>query len=290
MPSSDNLPWINPIGGYGDMLMISGVLKHVYDKVPEQKYNLIRRTSYSSILYNHPAIAKVGFAPKKAELARVDYWSMEKLGPGLQRPFQILARGFGLSTPVEEKLFIPGEIPDDTILKDFIPWRELNIVISPSSDSPRKAIQPHIWHSLTEMLINDGALVMQVGKLGELHIRNSYSLLGLTTAHQLVGLLKSCTLVITVDNFIMHASHLAETPAVVIWGPTNHKVYGYSGHSHIQMKKACELGEYEDCVNPPFNKGGSLYGTTCPHKEKHCVDQIDANFIYQEVWKTLKKN
>lgn len=46
----NNFPWINPIGGYGDMLMLSGVLKQVIEKFPEKRFNLTRRTNYVSFL------------------------------------------------------------------------------------------------------------------------------------------------------------------------------------------------------------------------------------------------
>lgn len=257
----NGIPWINPIGGFGDMLMVSGVLKLVVDSDPSRRYNLIRRTNYLAFLKDHPAIASVGFPPRDAELVGVDYWSKETLGPGNQRPFQVLARSFGLKTPVDETLYVPGGLDDDPVLHDFIPWKDLNIMIAPASDSPRKMMPPHIWHRLVDYLLADGAFVLQAGRLQDQHIKNTYSTLGLTTPRQLLALVNRCDLVITLDNFVMHAAHLVGTRAVVAWGATHHEVYGYPEQTHLQTSKTCDLEKYDDCIGPARNQGGLLYGT-----------------------------
>ena len=280
-------PWINPVGGFGDMLMFSGVLKLAHDRHPERKYNLIRRSNYLTFLKGHPAIEVIGWPEKGVPLARTDYWSMEELGPGPQRPFQILARGYGVETPVEERLYVPGEIPDDPLLWDSLPSKDVNILIAPSSDSPRKATSPHIWHRTVELLKREGMFAVQAGRMHDVHIRPAWSLLGLTTPWQLLSLVKRCSAVVTSDNFIMHAAHLTGTPAVTVWGATHHEVYGYPEQIWLQMPKACGMGPYEDCIGPARNDGGRLYGTPCPHGEKHCVDHVRPEDILDAVQRAL---
>ena len=62
--------WINPTGGYGDILMLSGVLKQCHDKNPTVKYNLVRRTIYLNLLKGHPALEKIGLPPKNATIIK----------------------------------------------------------------------------------------------------------------------------------------------------------------------------------------------------------------------------
>jgi hypothetical protein len=88
---ANDYPWINPIGGLGDMLMVSGILKLVIEEDPLRRFNLVRRTNYLSVFKGHPAVAHIGFPPKEAKIQDVTYWSMEELGPDSQRPFQVLA-------------------------------------------------------------------------------------------------------------------------------------------------------------------------------------------------------
>lgn len=272
------------------MLMLSGVLKLVVDRDPSRRFHLVRRTGYTDILKGHPAIDTIGFPPPEAEIVGVDYWSMEKIGPGERRPFQILARAFGLETPVEETLYVCGDIEDDAILHEFLPWKERNVLIAPSSDSPRKTMHPSIWHRVVDYLLADGFFVMQAGRMNERHIRNAYSVLGLTTPRQLISLVRRCDAVITSDNFIMHAAHLAGTPAVALWGPTDHEVYGYPEQLHIQAPRPCEFGLDDECIGPARNEGGRLYGTPCPHGRDNCMDRIAPESVYDALRKLLTRH
>jgi ADP-heptose:LPS heptosyltransferase len=293
MPETSEQPahtWINPIGGYGDMLMLSGVLKQVHDRDPARMYNLVRRTNYLAILKDHPAIAAVGHPPQGACFKRMDYWAMDKLGGGLQRPYQILAREFGLPTPIDESLYIPGDIDEHDPLLDLVPWGKTTIAIAPASDSPRKVMAPGRWHELTDLLRTDGYFVLQVGRLNDVHIRNAFSLLGLTTPHQLLPVLKKCTLVITSDNFIMHAAHMLGQPAVVLWGATLPIIYGYPEHTHIQMPRTCSIPKSEECISPKHSKNGLQYGTPCPENEDHCMNKMSPTHIMETVLDILTRN
>ena len=123
-------------------------------------------------------------------------------------------------------------------------------------------MHPAIWNRVVEHLYAQGMTIFQAGRLQEKHIRNAYSLRGLTTPRQLIALLGRFDAVITSDNFIMHAAHLAGARCVALWGPTQHEVYGYAGQFHIQMKPRCD--ETEGCISSRKNQGGTLYNSACP--------------------------
>lgn len=262
------------------MLMLSGILKQVNERNPDRKFNMTRRTNYVSIFEKHPAIAGIGYPPKNAKIVNVDYWSMDRLGSGDRRAYQVLARSFGLSVPVEEKLFFPDQIEEDKILFDFVPWGKINIAIAPASDSPRKMMPADLWHRLVDMLKFDGYFVFQVGRIKELHIKNAYSLLGLTTPAQAINLLKRSTLIITSDNFIMHAARLLEKPAIVLWGATLKEIYGYDNHFHITAPRKCDIPSDEECIDPQKNKNFTVYGKECPLQKEHCMALLDVNKIH----------
>jgi ADP-heptose:LPS heptosyltransferase len=278
--SSIELPWINPIGGLGDSLMLSSVLKMVVDNNPSHRFHLIRRTNYLSILRGHPAIEKIGFPPPDAEIINTDYWNQEGFESNSMRAFQVLAAMFKLSTPVEENFYLPGHYAEDSLLHGFIPWKKRNVIIAPSSVSPRKEMSPFIWHALVEELREAGTLVIQVGNINDLHIKNTYSLLGLTSCRQLISLIKMCDMVISVDNFIMHAAHMVGKPAVILWGPTSHTVYGYDDQINMQAP-TCE--QRADCIGP---RKGSIYHSPCP-RDKHCIDTFTSHEIYMAVQQVI---
>ncbi len=280
---TNSFPWLNPLGGLGDTLLISGVLKQIYDKNPDKKFNLIRRTKYFSLLNGHPAIAEIGFPPKDAQIIGTDYWTSKAYSDGTMRPFQILADKLGLETPVEEKLFLAGELVEDTHLKNFIPWRERNVIIAPNSDSPRKMMPPMAWHILVEQLLQRDIFVVQVGKMFDMHIKGAYSLLGITSPRELIYTLTLSNLVITTDNFVMHAAHLVNKPIIAVWGPTNHKVYGYEEQVHFQAPmEHCQ--QRNECLGPRFPQN---YATQCPLNQEHCMTKIHIPTILKEVERIL---
>jgi ADP-heptose:LPS heptosyltransferase len=263
--------WINPTGGFGDILMLSGVLKKYSELYPERKFNLVRRAIYSDLFKGHPAVKKTGYPPKNADIITTDYWTKEKLGKGNQRPFQILCRLFGIPTPAEEDLYLPGNIKEDRLLHEFIPSGEKKIVvIAPSSVSPRKTLNPLIWQDIVEKMTAKGFFVVQAGQKSDIFIKGAYSLNGLTTVRQLVSLLLKSTIIISIDNFVMHAAHLTGKPAVIIWGPTSSKIYGYREQIHFQCStNHCEFRN--KCLGPKFPDN---YSKPCPLEEKHCMNGV----------------
>jgi ADP-heptose:LPS heptosyltransferase len=281
---SDNTEsWINPLGGFGDILMLSGVLKLVNDANPQKKFNIVRRAKYANILRGHPAIKELGYPPKDAKIIDTNYWDTEGYSLGKNRAFQLLAQKLGLKTPVEEKLYLPGKLEDDPVLDKIIPWKKKNVIISPSTDSPRKMMHPMAWHNIVERLNSEGVLVIQVGKMQDLHIKGAYSLLNLTSPRQLIALIRKCNFVVTSDNFIMHAAHLVQKPAVVVWGPTKSSVYGYPEHIHIQAPlEHCQ--QRDECIGPRLSQN---YPTQCPLKQDQCLNKIPPEKIMNAIFTLL---
>lgn len=109
-PTIDKLTWINPLGGLGDTLMLSGVLKRHHDTHPDIKYNLVRRTKYVSILKGHPAIDKIGFPPKSAKIIGSDYWAHPLFNEHIHA-CNVLAMIFNLAPDPEKKMYLPEEAP-----------------------------------------------------------------------------------------------------------------------------------------------------------------------------------
>ena len=289
--------WINPTGGYGDILLLSGVLKQCFDKNPSMKYNLTRRTIYQNLLRGHPAIEKIGFPPRDVKIITTDYWMKEKIGivsalvhdpdiiildepqTGLDPKARVDVRNFILELrKMGKTIFFSSHLLYE--VSEFIPFNGRKVaVIAPSSDSPRKMMEPMIWHHVVEKLLKKKIFVIQVGRENDIYIKGTYSLLGLTTPRQLISLLKKSDIIISVDNFIMHAAHLFKIPAIIIWGPTDSKVYGYTEQIHLQCPyNDCEL--HDKCLGPNYPEN---YGTVCPFKNKHCMNHISVDKIYNSV-------
>ena len=103
---SDTPIWVNPVGGLGDVLMLSTALKRSHDKYGK-KFHLCRRTHYSQFFLNHPAIAEIGNPPEDAEIVCNDYWSRSEFNDTSYKALRIMLKIFGVEDCDDESLYLP---------------------------------------------------------------------------------------------------------------------------------------------------------------------------------------
>ena len=273
---STEIKWIEPIGGLGDALMLSSVIKLAHDRLGA-KYNMVRRTRYAEIFAGHPAIDRVDYLPKGARVQPVTYWHCDEMDNGtVPRAFQMLAKMFGLELPVPETMYLPMDGVSDGQLAVVIPWRAKNVAIAPDSTSPRKMMAKDKWGQVAKALSDRGALAVQFGENGAEKVKYAYSLAGVTTPKEAIMLLKRMDLLITSDNFLMHAAHLTGTPVISLWGPTEASGYGYPEQQKIIVP--CRLGSAKCIRNTIGTERTSLYISKC-QAETPCMDSISAEDI-----------
>lgn len=268
--------WIDPVGGLGDILMLSTALKHAYDRYG-RKFNLSRRTRYTRFFVDHPAIELIGNPTEDDDIVCNDYWSRPDFLDMGRKALHILFKVFGVEDVKDDALYLPESGHDEAtrLLLENIPWGRKTVVISFSSDSPRKIMHPIKWHIIVEKLLAQQCFVIQVGGRGDIPIQGAYSLLGVTTPHQVYEVIKRADLVITPDNFIMHAARVADKPAIALFGPTEPERYGYSTHICLKADKGkCEF--VDKCLGPHV---ADNYSQPCPLNENHCMNSFDENKI-----------
>lgn len=284
--SEDNI-WVNPVGGLGDIIMLSTALKKSYDKYGK-KFCVARRAQYTELLLNHPAIQCFGYPPNNSYIVCNDYWMRPEFQDPSNKGLSITLKIFGVSDDGnEEETYLPNHNIDENtkLLLETIPWREKNVIIAFSSESPRKMMHPIKWHIIVEKLKAQQCFVIQVGMLNDLNIHGAYSILGTTSPLQLLDVLKNAELVITPDNFIMHAAHLLKKPTISLFGPTEATRYGYSDHICVQADTSkCEMRD--KCLGPHVS---SNYSMPCPLNEHHCMNSIDENTIVDIAMSILNK-
>ncbi len=278
------LPWLNPVGGLGDVLMYSSVLKMAHDQ-RGFRCNLIRRARYAEMLAGHPAIAEIDFFPKGAERLSTAYWERAEFNSGeIPRAFQMLGKMFGLALPVPENFYLPLDGVSDKLLASLIPWGKKTAVLAPTSESPRKMLPFEKWERVAAALHEMGALVLQFGQASDRKIKHAYSLCGLSSPKEAVLLLKRADLLIAGDNFLAHAAHLTGTPAITLWGPTSAGVYGYPEHKRLSAPEGCSSGK---CIMSTVARERSeVYRSPCPEKT-HCLDKISSDEIIESARKLL---
>jgi hypothetical protein len=273
--------WLNPIGSLGDAIALSGILKKAYDEDHNRKYNLVRRSKYQSIFEGHPAVEIIGHPEKNAEIIDIDFWFKDELING-KTAYQKLAEILKYNGSIDGSFYIPEKIngEEDVLINNIIPWKEKNLIIAPSSYSPRKMVNPGIWHQLVNMLRNENIFVIQVGVESDLYIKQAYNLLGLTNVRQLINVIKKANGVLTVDNLIKHAAKAAGKPAVVIYGPTRAENYGYNDQVNIHGQiDHCELKN--ECLGFDFPQN---YRKPCPlDRKEHCINKINIQEVFNSI-------
>ncbi len=284
--SSDVPIWIDPVGGLGDILMLSTALQKAYEKFGK-KFHMSRRSHYTQFFVGHPAIEEIGNPPKDADIVCNDYWSRPDFNNKNHKALNIVFKIFGIEEFEDDSLYLPLMVQDDatSLLIKTIPWGKKTVVISFSSESPRKMMHPIKWHIIVEKLLSQQCFVIQVGGYQDIPIKGAYSLLGVTTPLQICEIMKHVNLVITLDNFIMHAAKLANKPTIALFGPTEPERYGYKDHICLQADKSkCEY--INECLGPHVSEN---YSTQCPKCEDHCMNNFDENEIVDIAMTILSK-
>lgn len=274
--ASKNSIWINPVGGMGDIIMLSTAMKRSFDKYGK-KFSVARRTQYTQFLQNHPAVQEIGHPPADCIIVCNDYWMRKEFENVNNKALDINLKIFGIEDSTSDSLFQPEPETDKNtqILLDTIPWRKKNVMIVCSSESPRKVMHPIKWHIIVEKLLSQQVFVTQVGRMGEIPIQGTYSLLGTTNPLQIFKLLNKIDLLITHDNFVMHAAKVVGVPTIALFGPTEASRYGYSNHICLQAETSfCEFSK--QCLGPHVSEN---YSKPCPMNERHCMNTFDENKI-----------
>jgi ADP-heptose:LPS heptosyltransferase len=268
--------WINPIGGYGDIIMISSALGKAHRK-HGKKFNLVYRTQYVPMLRQHPAIDKIGYPPEGSTIIGTDYWAREEFMDPNVKAIDVLTRIFGGDFfDHEDGLFLPVDDNDiNPLLIDNIPWGKKTVVISPHSESIRKMMHPMKWNRIVEILNHHNYFVLQVGRENDILIKGAYSLLGVTSPKELLMVLKKADWVITLDNYIMHAAKLVSASCVCMFGPTLVSQYGYD--SQVNLQADINFCPHKDsCLGVKFPGN---YTSPCPMEQRHCMNQFSEQQI-----------
>jgi len=274
----DSLRWIDPQGGFGDLLILSGVMKEVFDRTGRQ-YNMVSYHGRRWLFADHPAIRCYGRPPKNARIEVINYGCKAE-DQGGWRPYLVLARMFGLNPPGEERLYAPLAKIDIRPLCHYLPPGQPWVTICPSSNGPRKEMAASQWEELVAIMAAHRVAAIQLGNKRDRYIRGAYNFLGLTTPAEALALLAKMKAVITVDSFLMHGAFMQKTPAIVLWGPTNPAVFGYDAHINLRsLSSPCEV-----CP-----KMAHEYLLKCPQgDELHCMNRFDMGSVWLEVKRIVK--
>lgn len=134
-------------------------------------------------------------------------------------------------------------------------WGEQMIIISPYSrplrNNKENAKNYPWWSELTNMLLH--RRLVQIGRKGEKQIVNE--MIEDLSMKDLANLLKKSEFWIGIDNFLPHLAHLVKKKGVVLWGPSDPLIFGYSENLNILKDRSFlrrdQFGIWEECEYDP---------------------------------------
>jgi len=268
----NDLLWITGIGNIEDALVISGILKQLFEADSFNKYNIEIPMIFKDIFYNHPAVVSIGRPPEGSKIIKIN--NREKC-LNSKNIYSYYANIIGKDIVVKSEPYAAWKNENHFFVKKLIPWQHKNILICPFSESPKKEMNLFKWEILTKMLLKDGFSVMQIYNRVKGHVRGAYSVIGIDKLKDIPSLLKNFDLIITSHNIFVHIAKLNNIPAVVLWGPTDYKFYGYSDQINIKSPKNCT---HFECINKIREDKVS----NCPFGAEQCMNTFDLEIIYNK--------
>lgn len=276
--------WVNPVGGLGDIIMLSTVLMHCYEQYGK-KFHVARRTHYTDFFVGHPAVVEIGHPEPESLIICNDYWSRPDFNDVNKKAIDILYDIFCVDNHRQPLFVVSHAEPKTEVLLKNIPWAKKNIIICISSESPRKMMHPMKWHMIVDKLITQHFFVLQVGGPNDIPIKGAYSIIGTTSPNQIISILGKADVVVTVDNFVMHAAEAAHIPTVSLFGPTEESRYAYDDHISLQVDtQYCP--HHSECLGPHV---ADNYATSCPLCEDHCMNHHNENQIVDAIMSIIKE-
>lgn len=155
-----------------------------------------------------------------------------------------------------------------------------------SSGGQRTGVKDWIndrWESLVKRIKSSGYKVLQVGGANDVPIQAcDMKMLGVNY-RLTMAILSECKTWVSVDTFLGHAGHAVKKPGVVLFGPTDPKIFGHDMNVNICHPKSCIS---KSCVqgNEPKFQWLSQSQDCSEVKKRNCMKSITVD----EVFKKLK--
>lgn len=128
----------------------------------------------------------------------------------------------------------------------------MRILISPFSSKTQTGIEnaknyPY-WKELIKYLQKDGHHIIQIGVEGEKKLVDEVAFN--LSMRAIEKVLRQCDIFISVDNFLPHMAHYLGKKGIVIWGPSDYKIFGYPENKNLcGQYSAIRSNQFDDWNN-----------------------------------------
>jgi ADP-heptose:LPS heptosyltransferase len=149
----------------------------------------------------------------------------------------------------DESLEIHTAVEDETWADQFIaPWSEKKIIfLNTSSALESKNYPLHLWQETVSLLtkeVGDQIIILEFPSKNK-NLSGTLSLDSVPGLRHSAALFKRISCVVTVDSFPGHLAAAVDTPAIVLFGPSNIRAFGHKNNINIRTSN-CPV-----CANTP---------------------------------------
>lgn len=115
------------------------------------------------------------------------------------------------------------------------------ILVNTQSPLNEKEYPLDLWQQVIAQLANE----FNILQLGQSTLAATQAVAPMPSIGQSSALFSRVSAIVSIDSFPVHLAHAVGTRAVVLWGPTNAKAYGYNEHINLRDQRC------PPCANTP---------------------------------------
>lgn len=277
-------------GGVGDSLLSTPTFKSLKEKYPDSTISVlcITQAHYDIFKYN-PYIDSLRKVPEWItklnqiwQFVIFKFLNREWINYGALRPSLYYKKsaakivGEMMNVEVENTKPLIFLTPNEEMkARKMIEPFNNPVAINPTSRTTKnQEWEIEYWKDLIKRMPD--VTFIQLGLKDEEYIEGAVDFRGKVSLRMSVALLKQMKGFVGVETFLGHASAAVEVPAVILFGPSNPEIWGYSENVNLYKSNPCS-----PCVD-------YLGNNLCPY-QKPCMKMITVAEVEKAIRKGILK-
>lgn len=231
-----SIPWIELKGHLADALLLSSVLKSIYD-ASGQRFGIVRRPPLSGLFVGHPAVACIS---ARAPVTPRVWWQAPGETSQLPSDWQRAAHLLTHEAVPDAAFWAPSGAGQGIL--ESLPLPGPPILIAPVPLTPRGNWARDRWCQLVEELriLTDIPLAV-IAHPRVQGLPGCINVSGLLAPQEMLGLAGVSVGVVGVDPFVLRGAHMQQVPSLALLGPDWTRTDPVIRHLSSSGIRTCEV-------------------------------------------------
>ncbi|MBU1202247.1 MAG: 4Fe-4S cluster-binding domain-containing protein [Nanoarchaeota archaeon] len=269
-------------GGIGDGLLATPAIKALKDKYPKSKIRVMCNENHKEIYKNNPSIDFLSILPDELAIKNIKSQNIFETNYGKLKPSisfdehatSIIGRMLGVAVKDNNLLIFLTKEEDENAKKQLSKYKNTIIIHITSKCSKNQEWMTEKWEELVKK--NSDITFIQLGLKDEPAVKGAVDLRGKTSIREAMALVKNAKGFVGVDSFLAHAAAAFKTSSVVLFGPSNPTIWGYSQNINIYKDLECS-----PCID-------TLGNGVCPY-DKKCMRLITVKEVSKSISNIIRR-